>query len=157
MARAHQDRPDARGHSALQVPQVVPDEPRSGEIKAEIGRGPQDQAGARFPAVTIFVGSVRAIINGVDPAAAPPDRLPHQPMNLFNPFPADEPPVDAGLVADDDHGMGPGCQNAERFEDPRQELKFRPGLDVVGPVAVDHAVAVKENGRTTPRHIVDVP
>ena len=92
-------------------------------------------------------GRVQAGIDRIDPASRGRDLRPHALVDGGEIGLAEQAPPHRGLVRHHHHGRAHAIDLAQAFQRFRQELEFGPGLDVVGPAPVDHAVAIQEDSR----------
>src|SRR5436309_2203032 len=93
----------------------------------------------------MLVWCVHAGVDALDMPARTGDLVDHAVMNADQLFPGEQATAHGCLVGDDDDAGVHALKQDERFQCPRKELEFLPGLDVIRPPAVDDAVPVQKD------------
>jgi len=102
------------------------------------------RAGATVPAAALG-RMVRAVVDGVDLGALPPQALREHAVNFTHTALVDEPPRDRRLVGDDDDTVAHPPDAPERFGNTRQEPKLLDTAEMID-LPVDGPVPIQKYG-----------
>ena len=69
----------------------------------------------------------------------------HPGVNPFKRVRRQQPPADAGLIADDDRGESGAAQRDDGLEAAIDGLPLLRGTNVIGGVMIDHTIAVQDD------------
>jgi len=94
---------------------------------------------------------MRTKVYGLDPPTSFLDSTDHPFMDNGKAFLRYQSPVDRRLIGNKDYGISIIGEQPDRLQATREELEFRPGLDMVRTIPVDYPVPVQEYNLQLPR------